>query len=102
MWKQIFPADHIFIHGEDSSWKILPHTDTSYDRPGPTQVLSFKKAAASELPTFSQVLQCKSQPLAYTWHLTKTAGARPRWKWSGRQGGAVECGGKGYGEGTER
>lgn len=53
MWKQIIPADDIFIHGENSSWKILPHTNTSCNGSGPMQVQSFKKAAASELPNFS-------------------------------------------------
>lgn len=84
MWKQVIPADETFIHGENSSWKMLPHRDTSYNGSGPVQVQPFKKAAALELPNFSGVLQGKLRPPAYTWHLPKTAGAWLRWKWSGR------------------
>lgn len=29
MWKQIIPADDIFIHEENSSWKMLLHTNNN-------------------------------------------------------------------------
>lgn len=48
MWKQTTPADDIFIHGENSRWKMLLHTDTIRKASGPTQVQSFKEAAAWE------------------------------------------------------
>lgn len=46
MRKQIIPVD-IFIRGENSSWKMLPHTDTSHNGSDPMQGHSFKKTAAS-------------------------------------------------------
>lgn len=64
MWKQIIPADDIFIHEENSSWKMLPRTNSNCNRSGPMQVQSFKKAAASELPNFSGLLHSKSVPPA--------------------------------------
>lgn len=102
MWKQIIPADDIFIHEENSSWKMLPRTNSNCNRSGPMQVQSFKKAAASELPNFSGLLHSKSVPPASTCHLPKIAWAWPRWKWFGRWGRATEHGGKGYREATER
>lgn len=60
MWKQIIPADDIFIHGENSSWKMLPHTDTSSNGSSPRQSQPVRKAASSELPNFSRVLPCNS------------------------------------------
>lgn len=47
MQKQIIPADNIFIRGENSSWKMLPPTDTSHNGSGPMQGHSFKRTAAS-------------------------------------------------------
>lgn len=56
MWKQLIPADDIFIHEENSSWKMLPYTNNNCNRSGPMQVQSFKKVATSELPNFSGLL----------------------------------------------
>lgn len=57
MWKQIIPANDIFIHGENSSWKTLPHTDTSCNGSGPTQVQSLKKL---QLPSYQTSQGCSS------------------------------------------
>lgn len=92
MWKQIVPADNIFIHGENSSWE--PHPGSGCTGSGPMQVQTFKKAAASELPSSS--VGCSSAGCslpAYTWSL------QVKMFWGIRKGHRA-CR-EGYGEGTE-
>lgn len=47
MWKQIIPAENIFTHRENSSWKMLSHPDSGCKGSGPVWALSFKKPTAS-------------------------------------------------------